>query len=56
MTLVIWVILGMIAVAAVLMVAGAAKLERHAALWEEFFHPPDQEAPEEEEMTDHDDR
>ena len=56
MTLTLWVILGLVAVAIVLMYAGAAKLERHHAMWEEFRHPPDQEAPEEEEMTDHDDR
>ena len=41
MTLTLWVILGLVAVAIVLMYAGAAKIERHHALWEEFRHPPD---------------
>ena len=37
------VILGILCVAAALVVAGTIRLERRAAMWEEFRHPPDRE-------------
>lgn len=47
MKLGIAVILGILCVAAALLVAAVKKLEDRAALWEEFRHPPDREDEEE---------
>lgn len=43
MKLGIAVILGILCVAAALLVAAVKKLEDRAALWEEYRHPPDRE-------------
>lgn len=43
MKLGIAVILGILCAAAALVVAGTIRLERRAAMWEEFRHPPDRE-------------
>ena len=53
MTLIVWVLLGLLAVAIVLMYAGAARIERHHAMWEEFRHPPDQAWRKEEDDEQH---
>ena len=41
MTVLVWIVMGGLALLCVALYVATVRIERHRALWEEFHHPPD---------------